>query len=124
MKYSTSKYDSVVLFSPLSLKENYNNSLLKDYGIELDVEQLLEKYSTTFWNTLWYFKINNLDYDFMLPYEQNMEEVTFNINQEVTTSEIYESQLKNLKTKNSEEKDDILKFEKDELKISHFEFKV
>ena len=124
MKYSTSKYDSVVLFSPLSLKENYNNSLLKDYGTELDVEQLLEKYSTTFWNTLWYFKINNLDYDFMLPYEQNMEEVTFNINQEVTTSEIYESQLKNLKTKNSEEKDDILKFEKDELKISHFEFKV
>ena len=49
MKYSTSKYDSVVLFSPLSLKENYNNSLLKDYGTELDVEQLLEKYSTTFW---------------------------------------------------------------------------
>ena len=132
MKYSTCRYDSVVLFSPLSLKENYNNSLLKDYGIKLDVEQLLVKYSTTFWNSLWYFKLNNLDYEFMLPYEHNMDNIIFDINQEVTTSEIYEAQMKrqksNKNTKKEKEKEkecsEVLKYEKDELKISHFEFRV
>ena len=125
MKCSTSKYDCVVLFSPLSLKENYNNSLLKDYGIKLDVEVLLEKYSTTFWNTLWYFKINNLDYDFMLPYEHNMDEINFNINQDVTTSDLYKLSLdkkdSNKTINNSvntedkiEENDEVFKYEKDE----------
>ena len=89
MNNNTSKYDSIVLFSPLSLKENYNNSLLKDYGIKLDVEDLLEKYSTTFWNTLWYFKINHLEYDFMLPYEHNMDDISFNDKGENKTIQSY-----------------------------------
>ena len=134
-KYNTSKYDCVVLFSPLSLKENYNNSLMKDYGIKLDVEELLEKYSTTFWNTLWYFKINNLDYDFMLPYEHNMDIITFNINQDITTTQLYNlNSNNNQKAKINEiisNKDDQTikdedgedyKYDKDELKIYHFEF--
>ena len=135
MNNNTSKYDSIVLFSPLSLKENYNNSLLKDYGIKLDVEQLLEKHSTTFWNTLWYFKINNLDYDFMLPYEHNMDIITFNINQDITTTQLYNlNSNNNQKAKINEiisNKDDQTikdedgedyKYDKDELKIYHFEF--
>ena len=136
LKYCTSKYDCVVLFSPLSLKENYNNSLLKDYGIQLDVEELLEKYSTTFWNTLWYFKLNNLDYDFMLPYEHNMDDITFNVNQEITTTELYKMDLQLNKNNNKENKDnkenknnsenneEDYKYGIDELKIFHFEFKV
>ena len=131
MKYSTSKYDCVVLFSPLSLKENYNNSLLKDYGIKLDVEELLEKYSTIFWNTLWYFKINNLEYDFILPYEHNMDEISFNINQEITTSEIYNiNKGKKEKEKNKIDNNnigskvqfnDLTKYDVNELNICHFE---
>jgi hypothetical protein len=131
LKYSTSKYDCVVLFSPLSLKENYNNSLLKDYGIKLDVEELLEKYNTTFWNTLWYFKLNHLDYDFMLPYEHNMDDITFNKNLDITTSEIYKMNLdSNQKNKINEnidankKDDEILKYDIDELQICHFEFNV
>ena len=120
MKNNTSIYDSVVLFSPLSLKENYKNSLLKDYGIKLDVEQLLEKHSTTFWNTLWYFKINHLDYEFMLPYEHNMEDVKFCVNQEITTSEIYENHI----MKNLKENNDLLIYEKNELDITHFEIHI
>ena len=120
MKNNTSKYDSIVLFSPLSLKENYNNSLLKDYGIKLDVEQLLEKHSTTFWNTLWYFKINNLDYDFMLPYEHNMEDINFCINQEITTSEIYDNHI----MKNLQENNYLLIYDNNELSISHFEIHI
>ena len=133
MKYTTSKYDCVVLFSPLSLKENYNNSLVKDYGIKLNVEELLEKYNTTFWNSLWYFKLCNLEYDFMLPYEHNMDDITFNSNVDITTTEIYEINL-NIKEKkrqsnknvnilvNKEEYNEILKYDKDELTICHFEF--
>ena len=136
LKYGTSKYDCVVLFSPLSLKENYNNSLLKDYGIKLDVEELLEKYSTTFWNTLWYFKLNNLDYDFMLPYEHNMDEIMFNLNQEITTTELYKLNqqidknnnkynLENIKNKNNiENNEEEFKYGVEELKIYHFEFSV
>jgi hypothetical protein len=120
MNNNTSKYDSIVLFSPLSLKENYNNSLLKDYGIKLDVEQLLEKHSTTFWNTLWYFKINNLDYEFMLPYEHNMEDINFCVNQEITTSEIYENHI----MKNLQENNDLLIYDINELSISHFEINI
>ena len=131
MKYSTSKYDCVVLFSPLSLKENYNNSLLKDYGIKLDVEELLEKHSTTFWNTLWYFKINNLEYDFILPYEHNMDEISFNINQEITTSEVYnlnkvqkekeKSKIENDNIRSEVEFNDLTKYDFNELNICHFE---
>ena len=128
MKYTTSKYDSVVLFSPLSLKENYNNSLLKDYGTKLDVEELLEKYNTIFWNTLWYFKIAHLDYDFMLPYEHNMEDINFNSNQVITTTEIYKLD-KNIKKQNininkSEIDDELIKYDIDELKYYHFDFQI
>ena len=138
MKYTTSKYDSVVLFSPLSLKENYNNSLLKDYGTKLDVEELLDKYNTTFWNTLWYFKIAHLEYDFMLPYEHNIEDIHFNDNQVITTTEIYKldidiNQKKQNKTDNinendidnkKEKDDEILKYDIGELNFYHFDFQL
>jgi len=88
MKFNTCKYDSVVLFSPYSLKMNYK-SLLKDFGIKLDVEELMFKYSNIFWNTLWYFKLNNLEYDFMLPYEKEFDNGIVNTNIEVITNEIF-----------------------------------
>ena len=92
MKYNTCKYDSVVLFSPYSLKMNYKN-LLRDFGIKLDVEELMFKYSNIFWNSLWYFKLNNLDYDFMLPYDKVFDEGIFNDNIEVITDELYLKQI-------------------------------
>ena len=102
MKYNTCKYDSVVLFSPYSLKMNYK-SLLKDYGIRLDVEELIFKYNNIFWNTLWYFKLNKLEFDFMLPYEKEFDEGIFNDNIEVITNEVYKRTLENKEGKNSKE---------------------
>ena len=103
MKYNTSKYDSVVLFSPYSLKMNYK-ILLRDFGIKLDVEELMFKYSNIFWNSLWYFKLNKLEYDFMLPYEKVFDEGIFNDNIEVITNELYlrEIKSKEYKKKKSE----------------------
>ena len=31
----------------------------------------MPKYSGIFWDSLWYFKLNGLEYDFMLPYERD-----------------------------------------------------
>ena len=73
MKENTCKLDSVVLFSPLDLKNNYNSVALRAYSVKLDVEDLLLKYNNIFWNSLWYFKLKHLEYDFMLPYEEGLE---------------------------------------------------
>ena len=90
MKYNTSKIDSIVLFSPYFLKSNYNNSLLKDFGIHVDVEELMLKYNNIFWDSIWYFKLNGLEYDFMLPYEKTYDNEKYNSNIEINTSDIYE----------------------------------
>ena len=68
MKTNTCIYDTVVLFSPYVLKNNYNSSFSRNVGVKLDVHELMMKYSSIFWNSLWYFKINGLEYDFMQPY--------------------------------------------------------
>ena len=48
LKLNTSKNDCVVLFSPYFLKVNYNNSLLRNFGVKLDVEELMLRYNTIF----------------------------------------------------------------------------
>jgi hypothetical protein len=73
MKQNTCKLDSVVLFSPFFLKDNYNSVALRACGVKLDVEDLMLKYNNIFWNSLWYFKLKHLEYDFMLPYEEEIE---------------------------------------------------
>ena len=74
MKHNTCKLESIVLISPFFLKdENYNSVVLRSCGVKLDVEDLMLKYKNIFWNSLWYFKLKNLEYDFMLPYEEGIE---------------------------------------------------
>ena len=92
MKFNTCKYESVVLFSPYSLKMNYK-SLINDYGINVDVEELMLKYNNIFWNSIWYFKLYNLDCDFMLPYfNNNIEKEELETNIRVTTNQIFEEE--------------------------------
>ena len=43
--------------------------------MKLDVEKFMLNYSTIFWDSLWYFKLNNLEYDFMQPYFYRLEEM-------------------------------------------------
>ena len=90
MKHNTCNYENVVLFSPYYLKNNYNNSLLRDFGIKLDLEDFMFKYSNIFWNSIWYFKLNNLEWDFMLPYERNFDVRKYNNNIDITTSDLYQ----------------------------------
>ena len=73
MNVNTSKYENVVLFSPYGLKNNYNSTLLKTFGIKVNLDELILKYGGIFWDSLWYFKLNNLEYDFMMPYENKSQ---------------------------------------------------
>ena len=63
---STSIVDEVILYSPKTLKMNFfDNS-------DIDIDKLKLNYNPIFWNLIWYFKINGLPFDFILPYEQNI----------------------------------------------------
>jgi len=75
MRINTCEYESVVLYSPFTLKNNYKSSVLKNYNVKLDVEEYMKNYKEIFWDSLWYFKMNNLEYDFMLPYEGSAHDI-------------------------------------------------
>ena len=75
MRQNTCKYDSIVLFSPYFLKGNYSSQAIRACGVKFDVEGFMLKYGNIFWNSLWYFKLKNLEYDFMLPYEFTIKQV-------------------------------------------------
>ena len=63
MRINTCSYESVVLYSPFTLKNNYKGSVLKNYNVKLDVDEYMKNYKEIFWDSLWYFKMNNLEYD-------------------------------------------------------------
>jgi hypothetical protein len=48
---------------------NYSIALLKEYNVKLDVETFRMRYNALFWNSIWYFQLKDLRYDFLLPYE-------------------------------------------------------
>ena len=118
MKNNTCNYENVILFSPYVLKNNYNTLFSKKVGIKLDVDDIMIKYSNIFWNSLWYFKLNKLEYDFMLPYYYRVEAIKpfqqFNIN--------FESNDKN----NGQDEEDVEEvsgpFDMNEFKIINFNF--
>lgn len=77
LKQNTSSYEWIVLYSPYFLKYNYNNGLLKEFRIKLDVEMFKMRFNAIFWDSVWYFKIKDLDYEFMLPYEYQLDTINF-----------------------------------------------
>ena len=74
MRINTCYFDSAILYSPFTLKNNIKTTVLKNCNLKLDVESFMKNYRDVFWDSLWYFKINNLEYDFMLPYTQNVQQ--------------------------------------------------
>ena len=76
MRINTCYYDSAILYSPFTLKNNYKNTILKNFNVKLEVETFMKNYRDIFWDSLWYFKLNNLEYDFMLPYGQSVHDIT------------------------------------------------
>ena len=113
LKLNTCSLDNFVLFSPLTLKTSYDDNLIKKFGIKLDIEEFKHDFSKIFWNTIWYFKIKELPYDFILPYEYTIDTSVLNkLNShlKITTANIEEDEINN---------DEIKKFDLNKLKIEN-----
>ena len=68
---NTSVYTKFILHSPYELKNNIKNIITKDVCSIFHLEHFKEKYPSLFWSCIWYFKINKIDFDIILPYEWN-----------------------------------------------------
>ena len=120
LKFNTSRIDCIILFSPYFLKINTHNSLNKQFGIKLDVDQLMTKYNIIFWNLIWYFRLYQLEFDFISPYRQRLRHLDCNVNLLLNTFDL-EACLEKEKIVYDEKEDNSPKFETEELKIEHFE---
>ena len=68
---NSSKFTKFVLHSPYELKNNIKNIINKEGVSIFLLENIKEKYPSIFWSCVWYFKINKIDLDIILPYECN-----------------------------------------------------
>ena len=66
---NSSKFTKFVLHSPYELKNNIKNIINKEGFTIFLLENIKEKYPSLFWSCVWYFKINKIDLDIILPYE-------------------------------------------------------
>lgn len=71
-KYNTSIFDSVVLYSPFNLKNGLTEGIIKQMKKFLDVDNFKYQFTPLFWDSIWYFYVNGLDYTFILPYESTV----------------------------------------------------
>ena len=122
MKQNSCKLDNIVLFSPFFLKDNYNSVALRACGVNLDVEDLMLKYNNIFWNSLWYFKLKHLEYDFMLPYEEGInKEIDDYL--DISIGDDEENKI-NDKNEIKKEEKSINKFDLTKLKSERIEIKI
>ena len=63
------KITRFVLHSPYELKVKLKETIDKDGCQYLEVEKFKMNYPSLFWSCIWYFKLNKIDYEIMLPYE-------------------------------------------------------
>lgn len=66
--------ESEVLYSPFHLKYNFYNSSFIENRLKLDIDYFKIKFNAIFWNSIWYFKIKDLPYDFISPYAEQLAE--------------------------------------------------
>ena len=67
-RQSTSSNFVIELLSPSTIKKQLLK-IAKDLGDKkFDVEMFKKNHKELFWNTVWFFELNNMDISFMLPY--------------------------------------------------------
>ena len=75
---SQSKSTSIedfVLHSPYNLKINIKNAVVTHYGMDINISSFKSQFQPLFWNFIWYCVIHNLDYNILLPYAKNLEQL-------------------------------------------------
>ena len=116
---NTSKYTQFILHSPYELKNNIKNIISKDKFTIFHSEFFKEKYPSLFWSCVWYFKINKIDLDIILPYEWNSIQDWNNLQKSLPNN--IESSTKlymNNGNKKYLNQIDIKKYKKEKLKIN------
>ena len=72
-KYKTSTIDEIVIYSPDNLKKNIKSAVMRQYGKDLNVKDFKSQFKPLFWNFIWYCKIHKLDYEIILPYVKDID---------------------------------------------------
>ena len=75
-------------------------------------------YSTIFWDSIWYFKLNNLEYDFMQPYYYRLEQIKSHLEFNISLEDI------RTKTNTIEKVINLNNFDDSKLKICNFNFTI
>ena len=83
------KITRFVLHSPYELKVKLKETIGKDGCQFLEVEKFKMNYPSLFWSCIWYFKLNKIDYEIMLPYEANIFKSKASSLNIITQNEIY-----------------------------------
>ena len=86
--YKTSSKDEIVLHSPYNLKINIKDAVMNNYGTKLNVIDFKIQFKALFWDFIWYCKIHSLDYNIILPYLKDIEELKLNYNN--SSNEVFE----------------------------------
>ena len=60
--------EGVILYSPTNLRKKLKDISMSLNGNNFDVNNFRINYPEEFWNSIWYFKLKELDISFMLPY--------------------------------------------------------
>ena len=64
----SSRKEGVILLSPTNLKKKLMGILISLKDKKFDIDNFRAKYPEEFWNSVWYFKLKEIDISFMLPY--------------------------------------------------------
>ena len=83
------------LHSPYELKVKLKETIDKDGCQFLEVEKFKMKYPSLFWSCIWFFKLNKIDYEIMLPYEANIFKSKGNNTNNFINNNIYSKIIKN-----------------------------
>ena len=97
------KVTKFILHSPYELKVNLKETIDKNGCQLFDVEKFKMAYPSLFWSCIWYFRLNKIDFEIMLPYESNIFN-NKNININKFNSEININSIINI-DKNEENKE-------------------
>ena len=73
--YKTSYSDEIILYLPNNLRVNIKNTVIENFGEDLNVTEFRSQYKPLFWNFFWYCKIHQLDYEILLPYLNDINEL-------------------------------------------------
>ena len=87
--YKTSYSDEIILYLPNNLKTNIENTIIENFGKDLIVTEFRSQFKPLFWNFFWYCKIHQLDYEILLPYLNDINELR-SIKYKTRVKEIFE----------------------------------